>query len=339
MLISYKRGQGSVVLRIKILDSSVTTGAGKTGLTSASSGLIVAAIVDNEATTTAYTAAGSTIETIVTLGTYAAPTATKCRFKELDATNHPGVYELQFADARFAVASAKSLLVSISGATNAAQCDAVIPLRDLDPYDAVRAGLTALPNAAAEAAGGLYTRGTGAGQINQSANGQVDANMERLVNVAQSAVDLKDFADDGYDPATNKVQGVVLVDTLTTYTGNTIQTGDSYAIVNSVTFGNSAIKGYVDDIGVAGAGLTAIPAMTLTSGERDSIATALLKLDLTGITGEASRSLLNAVRKLRNKWAISGSTLTIYKEDGTTSAFTQTVTGTAGANPITEIGN
>lgn len=33
---------------------------------------------------------------------------------------------------------------------------------------------TALPDAAAEAAGGLYTRGSGAGQINQNANGQVD---------------------------------------------------------------------------------------------------------------------------------------------------------------------
>lgn len=41
--------------------------------------------------------------------------------------------------------------------------------------DAVRLGLTALPNAAAEAAGGLYTRGSGAGQINQNANGQVDS--------------------------------------------------------------------------------------------------------------------------------------------------------------------
>jgi hypothetical protein len=35
---------------------------------------------------------------------------------------------------------------------------------------------------------------------------------------AQSATDLKDFADAGYDPATNKVQGVVLVDTTTTLT-------------------------------------------------------------------------------------------------------------------------
>ena len=35
---------------------------------------------------------------------------------------------------------------------------------------------------------------------------------------AQSASDLKDFADAGYDPSTNKVQGVVLVDTTTTNT-------------------------------------------------------------------------------------------------------------------------
>lgn len=52
---------------------------------------------------------------------------------------------------------------------------------------------------------------------------------------------------------------VTLTDTVTTYTGNTPQTGDAYAVVNSGTFGNAVIKGYVDDIGTAGAGLTAIP--------------------------------------------------------------------------------
>lgn len=52
---------------------------------------------------------------------------------------------------------------------------------------------------------------------------------------------------------------VTTVGTLTTYTGNTPQTGDAYAIVNSGVHGNAAIKGYVDDIGTAGAGLTAIP--------------------------------------------------------------------------------
>lgn len=134
MLISYKRGQGSIVLRVKIRASNVSTGAGLTGLTNASSGLTISTIADNEATATAYTVAGSKVETISTLGTYAAPTATKCRFKEVDSSIHPGIYELQFADARYAVSSAKSLLVSISGAANAAECDVCIPLVDLDPY-------------------------------------------------------------------------------------------------------------------------------------------------------------------------------------------------------------
>jgi len=44
------------------------------------------------------------------------------------------------------------------------------------------------------------------------------ANVTQLGGVTQSATDLKDFADAGYDPATNKVQGVVLVDTTTALT-------------------------------------------------------------------------------------------------------------------------
>ena len=157
MLIGYKRGQGSVVLRVKILDSAATTGAGKTGLTYQSSGLIVATIADNESTAIAYTVTAGNVESISTLGTYAAPTSGKCRFKEVDSTNHKGIYEIQLADARYAASNAKSLLVSVSGATGAAETDVVIPLRDLDPYDSVRAGLTSLPNAAAAGANGLPT--------------------------------------------------------------------------------------------------------------------------------------------------------------------------------------
>ena len=48
------------------------------------------------------------------------------------------------------------------------------------------------------------------------------ADVTKLGGVAQSATDLKDFADAGYDPTTDKVQGVVLVDTTTT---NTDQAG------------------------------------------------------------------------------------------------------------------
>jgi hypothetical protein len=52
--------------------------------------------------------------------------------------------------------------------------------------------------------------------------------------------------------------GVTILASVGTAATSTAQTGDSYAIVNSGTFGNAAIKGYVDDIGVAGAGLTAL---------------------------------------------------------------------------------
>jgi hypothetical protein len=55
MLQTFKNGQGSIVLRVKLLDSSSTTGAGLTGLTSASASLIISTIADNEATATAYT--------------------------------------------------------------------------------------------------------------------------------------------------------------------------------------------------------------------------------------------------------------------------------------------
>lgn len=109
----------SVIVRFVLRNAN--TGAGLTGLAFNSSGLIIGTICDVEATATAYTAAGSTIETITTLGTYAAPTATKCRFKEVDSTNHPGLYEFQFANARFSVTGAQQLVITALGATNLEQ--------------------------------------------------------------------------------------------------------------------------------------------------------------------------------------------------------------------------
>ncbi len=76
-----------------------------------------------------------------------------------------------------------------------------------DLNDATRLGLSSLPNAAAEASGGLYTRGTGAGQINQSANGVADANVQAISGDTAAADNLKSTYDgtgyaDGNAPAT-----------------------------------------------------------------------------------------------------------------------------------------
>lgn len=124
----FPNGITSVVLRMKITDSTSASGAGLTGLTSATSGLSISTIADNEAAATVYTVAGTTIETISTLGTFAAPTATKCRFKEVDATNNPGLYEFQFANARYAVSGARSIEICAKGATNMIQLDSVVQL-------------------------------------------------------------------------------------------------------------------------------------------------------------------------------------------------------------------
>lgn len=64
------------------------------------------------------------------------------------------------------------------------------------------------------------------------------------------------------------------------------------------------------------------------------IADALLTRDFSSVTGEAARSMLNALRFLRNKWSIAGNTLTVTKEDDAAAAWTATVTGDATANPI-----
>ncbi len=97
--------------------------------------------------------------------------------------------------------------------------------------------------------------------------GVPEVDVTHLGGGAQSATDLKDFADAGYDPATNKVEGVKLADTLTTYTGDTPQTGDSFVRLGapagaSIAADLAAIEAQTDDIGVAGAGLTAITGKT-----------------------------------------------------------------------------
>lgn len=183
-----KNGETSVRLRVTLYDSASPTGGGLTGLLFSTTGLIISTVCENEATATAYTAAGSTIETVTTLGTYAAPTATKCRFREVDATNHPGLYEIQLADARFAVSGARQLTISIT-APGMVQQDYKVQLLAVDLYDTVRAGLTALPNAVAEASGGLITRGSGTGQLIVT-SGLASANAVQLGGTAQTGRDI-----------------------------------------------------------------------------------------------------------------------------------------------------
>ncbi|MGH7510889.1 MAG: hypothetical protein ACREMZ_15660 [Gemmatimonadales bacterium] len=89
--------------------------------------------------------------------------------------------------------------------------------------------------------------------IQVEADGMVHADVKELLGDGQSATDLKDFADAGYDPLSNKVEGVKLADTLTTYTGDTPQSGDAFArlgapIGASISADVADIEGKVDEL-------------------------------------------------------------------------------------------
>jgi len=76
---------------------------------------------------------------------------------------------------------------------------------------------------------------------------------------------------------------------------------------------------------------------TVQIGGSSGITQDVWSVDMSTITSEAARSPLNAIRLLRNKRSVSGGTMTVTEEDDSTSAWTATVTTTAGADPITEV--
>lgn len=181
-----KRGAAAgagLIFHVFAQDSASTTGAGKASVAFGS--WTCRYIRNGEAISGAITP-----EDITTIGTYAAPTAnTNIRIKAVDNTNMIGVYEVQIhADWVNTTNSCQSLTIYLT-ATGVAPLPIQIQLVAFDPQDTVRLGLTALPNAAAEAAGGLYTRGSGAGQINQNNNGQIDVSVKRWDGVALIAPD------------------------------------------------------------------------------------------------------------------------------------------------------
>jgi uncharacterized protein YjbJ (UPF0337 family) len=122
--------------------------------------------------------------------------------------------------------------------------------------------------------------------------------------------------------------------------------GSVTGAVGSVT-GNVGgnVAGSVASVASGGITATSIAADAITSSElatsaAEKIADALLDRDMSTGTDSGSttvRTVRQALRFLRNKWSISAGTLTVTKEDDTTSSWTAAVTGTAGADPVTTV--
>lgn len=80
---------------------------------------------------------------------------------------------------------------------------------------------------------------------------------------------------------------------------------------------------------------TGTDGVVISAATANQVADALLKRDFSAVSGESARSALNALRFLRNKWSITGSTLTVTEEDDSTPAWTGTVSTDAAADPVT----
>jgi hypothetical protein len=156
-----------------------------------------------------YIREGDATVTAITLVDKTVGTYVSGGFKQIDATNMKGVYEFDVPNAAFA--SGASVDIYVFGAVNMSPVVLEIELTAVDNQDAVRGGLSALPSVAAGANGGLPT-GDASGRV--------------LLQPTQTGV---------------TIPTVTTVGTLTTYTGNTPQTGDAFA-----------------RIGAAGAGLVAL---------------------------------------------------------------------------------
>ena len=149
------------------------------------------------------------------------------------------------------------------------------------------------------------------------------------------------------------------------YSGVTIQGVSNYANLPSVTVGtnndktgysvNSLVPGTYSGVSVevttGGIQATSLGAGTITAakyaaGAIDSTAIAtsggqaiadrvLLRALASG--SDTGRTVQDALRPMRNKVVVTGSVLTVYQEDDTTSAWTASVTTASIANPINSI--
>lgn len=283
-----------------IQNSTSTTGAGLTGLVFNSAGL------------TAYYAVERGAATAITLVTLASATAAYSSggFVAVDGTNMPGLYRFDVPNALFSVAGTKNVVVMLKGATNMAPVLLEYQIVAFDPNDAVRLGITALPNANAGASGGLPT-GNASGQVTVATNN---------------------------DKTAYSLSGTQTFNVTGNITGNV--TGSVGSIASGGITSGSFAAGAINAAAIA---TDAIGSDELAASATAEIADAILarKLDSTGNETTSStaneRTVRSALRYLRNKVGISGSTMTVSLEDDTTSAWTATLTTSPGVDPVTTI--
>ena len=113
-----------------------------------------------------------------------------------------------------------------------------------------------------------------------------------------------------------------------------LATAANLATVDTVVDGiQTDLSNATDGLGAIKTAVDAIPTSAAPTATEN--ADALLNRDMSAVTVSNARSPINALRFLRNKYEVVGTTLTVYEEDDTTSAWTASLTANASADPIT----
>lgn len=126
--------------------------------------------------------------------------------------------------------------------------------------------------------------------------------------------------------------GKLVKDNLDTNVGSRLASGGYTAPNNSDI---AAIKAKTEPLPAQPAAVGS--AMTLTPGERNATALAILLYDWVGIVGEPGRCALNALRRLRNRTFRIGKRAFVTKEDDVTEAWAADLVTSTSAAPVTDV--
>jgi hypothetical protein len=342
------KGATDVTRYVMLVDSA--TGAPETGL--------VITTLDLQYTRNQSTPAAK-VDAVALAATNTAHTDN--RAIEVDATSSPGLYRVDWPDAAFATGADKVLLVVTC--TGVAPAVELIDLVNFNSQDGVRLGLTALPPANADAAGGLPISDAGGldldaiktdtaailvdtgttldGRIPAAlVSGRMDASVGAMSAAAVQAI---------WDALTSALTtvgsiGKWIVDKLdvavsTRGTGtSTLSSGDVQ------TAAAAALTAYdpptrAEATSDANSILTAVGDVP-TNAELTTALNTLLTTAMTesysadGATMTPAQALYE-LRALASEFSISGTTMTVKKADGSTTAFTLTLDSSTAPTSIT----
>jgi hypothetical protein len=166
MKLSIKAGATSQSVNVFIRDSSSTTGGGLAAVAPAGGSLLTGTKLYYS-----FTGANASAGVAVSLSVLAAVNTawTSAGIVTLDGTNMIGWVRVDIPNAALAASSGRVVSFLLYGGTNMAPTPFEIELTGWDNQDAVHGGMTAMPNAAAGASGGLLINGVNTGTVTLAA--------------------------------------------------------------------------------------------------------------------------------------------------------------------------